>query len=240
MSLVVENLEVFYGRICGVADVSFHVDAGEMVALVGANGAGKTTTLEAVAGVRRPTRGQIIFDRQSLVGESPERIVRRGVSLVPEGRQIFSTLTVDENLRLGATARRDSGIRVDIDAAFERFPALDNLRRTPAGRLSGGQQQQLAIARALVANPRLLMLDEPSLGLAPQVVDLVFETLSELRAEGMAILLVEQNAMRAVATADRSYVLQRGEVRLTGTPDSLADQRELVTAYLGANRAGAA
>jgi branched-chain amino acid transport system ATP-binding protein len=232
--LVVESLAVRYGPIAGVQDVSLHVSAGEIVSLVGLNGAGKTTTLAAIVGLVSPARGSIVFEGESLVGQPPERIVRRGIALVPEGRRIFTTLTVAENLRLGLTARKDvAGTDEDIERVTDRFPALRRYFNSPAGKLSGGEQQQLAIGRALLTKPRLLLLDEPSLGLAPRVVDLLFQSLAELHSEGVTILLVEQNAMRAVGFADRAYVLRTGRVALKGTGAELAARGDLAELYLG-------
>ena len=232
--LSIEDLHVSYGRVPALKGISLEVDAGEIVGLVGPNGAGKTTTLSTVFGLIRPDSGSILLEGRSLVGEAPERIVRLGVALVPEGRHIFNTLTVSENLAMGATARSDrAGVRRDLAGLLERFPVLERYYDSPAGRLSGGEQQQLAIARALLSRPRLLLLDEPSLGLAPVVIDLVFDVLAELRNEGVTILLVEQNAARAVELADRSYVLRTGEVALAGSRDDLQVAEHLETAYLG-------
>ena len=232
--LKIENLHVHYGRIAAVRGISLHVDEGEIVTLVGPNGAGKSTTLLAIVGMARPTSGGISFGSDSLVGESPEKIVRRGISLVPEGRRIHATLTVEENLRLGATVRNDrAAVRADLDDVLNRFPILGTYLHNPAGKLSGGEQQQLAIARALLSRPRLLLLDEPSLGLAPLLVDLVFESLEKLRTEGMTILLVEQNAMRAVELADRAYVLRTGTIELEGARDELLETADFEAAYLG-------
>jgi len=232
--LKIEHLHVHYGRIAAVRGISLHVDEGEIVTLVGPNGAGKSTTLLAIVGMARPTSGGISFGSDSLVGESPEKIVRRGISLVPEGRRIHATLTVEENLRLGATVRNDrAAVRADLDDVLNRFPILGTYLHNPAGKLSGGEQQQLAIARALLSRPRLLLLDEPSLGLAPLLVDLVFDSLEKLRTEGMTILLVEQNAMRAVELADRAYVLRTGTIELEGARDELLATADFETAYLG-------
>jgi branched-chain amino acid transport system ATP-binding protein len=232
--LKIEHLHVHYGRIAAVRGISLHVEEGEIVALVGPNGAGKSTTLLAIVGMARPTSGRITFGSDSLVGEPPETIVRRGISLVPEGRRIHATLTVEENLRLGATVRNDrAAVRADLDDVLERFPILGTYLHNPAGKLSGGEQQQLAIARALLSRPRLLLLDEPSLGLAPLLVDLVFDSLERLRIEGMTILLVEQNAMRAVELADRAYVLRTGTIELQGARDELLDTADFEAAYLG-------
>jgi branched-chain amino acid transport system ATP-binding protein len=232
--LAVEALDVRYGRTVAVRDVSFHVGAGEVVGLVGPNGAGKTSTLGAVMGVVPVASGRIDLEDRSLLRTAPETIVRRGVAMVPEGRRIFGTLTVAENLRLGATVRRPGPeLAADVERELERFPVLRRSYYTPAGTLSGGEQQQLAIARALLGRPRLLLLDEPSFGLAPTVVDLVFDTLAALRAEGLTILLVEQSAARAIDFADRSYVLRSGRVVATGTREELLATADLADLYLG-------
>jgi branched-chain amino acid transport system ATP-binding protein len=232
--LRIEDLHVSYGRVPALKGVSMQVNAGEIVGVVGPNGAGKTTTLATVFGLVKPDSGSILLDGRSLVGEPPERIVRFGLALVPEGRHIFNTLTVRENLELGATARKDRAeVRRDLGELRERFPVLERYYDSPAGRLSGGEQQQLAIARALLSRPRLLLLDEPSLGLAPVVIDLVFDALAELRDEGVTILLVEQNAARTVELADRSYVLRTGQVVLTGERDELLAAEHFETAYMG-------
>jgi branched-chain amino acid transport system ATP-binding protein len=232
--LRIDELHVSYGRVPALKGVSLQVGRGEIVGLVGPNGAGKTTTLSTVFGLTKPDSGSILLDGRSLIGEAPERIVRLGLALVPEGRHIFNTLTVRENLELGATARKDRAeVRRDLGELLERFPVLERYRDSPAGRLSGGEQQQLAIARALLSRPKLLLLDEPSLGLAPVVIDLVFDALAQLRDEGVTILLVEQNAARTVELADRSYVLRTGQVVLAGERDELLDAEHFETAYLG-------
>jgi branched-chain amino acid transport system permease protein len=232
--LTVRDLEVRYGRITAVRGISLHVEEGEIVALVGPNGAGKSTTLSAVAGFLAPTAGSIAFGGRSLLGQPPERIVRRGVALVPEGRQIFGTLTVAENLQLGSTPLADRG-RLDeaLEDVLKTFPILGTYYRSSAAKLSGGEQQQLAIARALLSQPRLLLLDEPSLGLAPLMVDLVFDVLGELRAGGTTILLVEQNATAAIELADRAYVLGTGRVVAEGTGRELLAEADLAATYLG-------
>ena len=223
-----------YGRSPALKGVSLEVAEGEIVGLVGPNGAGKTTTLAAVFGLAKVTSGEIALEGRSIVGLAPEKVVRLGLALVPEGRHIFNTLSVAENLEMGATARSSRGeFRQDLERVLTRFPALERYYRSPAGRLSGGEQQQLAIARALLSRPRLLLLDEPSLGLAPVVIDLVFDELAELRREGVTMLLVEQNAARAVELADRSYVLRTGEVTLTGERDELLDRENFAATYLG-------
>jgi branched-chain amino acid transport system ATP-binding protein len=232
--LKVENLEVRYGRVTAVRGVSFEVAQGEFVGLIGPNGAGKTSTLAALTGLLQPAAGSVTFEGESLLGQTPERIVRRGVSLIPEGRQIFGTLTVAENLSLGATSRRDrEEVAADLERELERFPILRRYYGTPAGRLSGGEQQQLAIARALLGRPRLLLLDEPSLGLAPLVIDAVFDVLTGLRDEGVTIVLVEQNAARTVEVADRCSVLRNGAVALSGSSDDILATADLAAAYLG-------
>jgi branched-chain amino acid transport system ATP-binding protein len=209
--LRIEHLSVNYARIRAVRDVSLRVSAGEIVGLLGPNGAGKTSTLAAVSGARRPAAGRVLLDGEDVTGAPAERMVRRGVTLVPEGRRIFATLTVAENLTIGATTRRDqASIAGDVERELDRFPVLRRYYRTPAGRLSGGEQQQLAFARALLSRPRLLLLDEPSLGLAPLLVDLICDTVVALREEGITILLVEQNASRTVELADRCYVMRGG------------------------------
>jgi branched-chain amino acid transport system ATP-binding protein len=230
-TLEVRYLEVAYGGVPAVRDVSFSVDAGEIVGLIGPNGAGKSTTLHAVMGLVPLVDGDVFLEGASLRGRPPERIASSGVALVPEGRRLFAELTVEENLRLGLAALRGDGGASSLEDAFALFPALHDARRRSAGVLSGGQQQQLAIARALVSRPSVLLLDEPSLGLAPTVVDLVFSTLQSIRERGIAILLVEQRAQRTVAIADRTHVLASGELRLTLTPDDAADTDRMVAAY---------
>jgi branched-chain amino acid transport system ATP-binding protein len=211
--LRLEGLHVRYGSIAAVRDVSLTVEEGEIVGLIGPNGAGKSTTLAAVAGLVPVAAGTILLDGKPLKGRGPDDIVRRGISLVPEGRRIFATLTVEENLRVGLSARRDrAAARADFERMLELFPVLGRFLHDSAGQLSGGEQQQLAIARSLLTRPRLLLVDEPSLGLAPLVVDLVFETLRDLRENGLTILLVEQNALRTIELANRSYVLRMGEI----------------------------
>lgn len=235
MSLLeVEGLIVRYGKVSAVKGISFRVEAGEAVALVGPNGAGKTSTLSAIAGLVDAAGGSAMFNGEELLQVMPEDVVRRGVALTPEGRHIFESLTVEENLRLGMTIRRDREQAMrDMNTIFERFPVLDRLRNGQASQLSGGEQQQLAIARSLLTDPQLLLLDEPSLGLAPLVIDMVFEVLEDLRQRGVAVLLVEQHVARATRYADRSYVLKNGELEeLTNGPDSTGID-ELAGMYLG-------
>jgi len=230
--LAVDGLEVRHGAVHAVRGLSLEVQSGEIVGLIGPNGAGKSSTLHAVTGLVRPSAGDVRLRGRSLVGRKPEDVARSGVALVPEGRRIFADLSVEENLRLGQAARRaHDGLADDLRRVYELFPVVEEFRKRPAGALSGGQQQQLAIARALVADPEVLLLDEPSLGLAPRVVDLVFEALEEIRSRGIAILLVEQRAQRTVALADRSYVLSNGRLRLTLGPETAADTETLVAAY---------
>jgi len=230
-ALEVRDLHVAYGAVRAVRGLSLTVDRGEIVGLIGPNGAGKSTTLHAVMGLAPASGGDIVLDGRSIGGRTPERIARSGVALVPEGRRIFAELTVEENLRLGLAARRP-GASDDLSDVYELFPVVREMRRRHAGALSGGQQQQLAIGRALVARPDVLLLDEPSLGLAPSVVDVVFGALTAIRDLGLAVLLVEQRAQRTVALADRSYLIANGELRLTLTPADAADTRKMVAAYL--------
>jgi branched-chain amino acid transport system ATP-binding protein len=232
-ALAVEDLRVRHGAVTAVRGISFSVDRGQIVGLIGPNGAGKSSTLHAIMGAVRPAGGDVRVKGTSVVGRRPEDVARLGVALVPEGRRIFADLTVEENLRLGLAGRRTGdGAAADFERVYALFPVVKDARRRKAGALSGGQQQQLAIARALVADPEVLLLDEPSLGLAPRVVDLVFEVLSSIRDRGLAVLLVEQRAQRTVALADRSHVLSNGELRLTLGPESAGDTEALVSAYL--------
>ena len=238
--LVVADLHVHYGKIRALRGVSIQVNQGETVGVIGPNGAGKSTLLLAIMGVRKPVSGKIIFEGDALTGASTGRIVRRGIGLVPEGRRILSTLTVEENLRLPGSIRKDrNDFRRDLERVLRRFPILETYRRSPAGTLSGGEQQQLAIARALLGRPRLLLLDEPSLGLAPQMVEAVFDELDQLRNEGVTILLVEQNALRTAEFSDRTYVLRSGEIRMSGDRADLERSAELETAYFGTGAGGA-
>jgi branched-chain amino acid transport system ATP-binding protein len=232
--LELDRLVVRYGGVPAVRDVSLSVQRGEVVGLIGPNGAGKSTTLSAIMGVVTPAGGDVRFAGRTLRGRSPERIARAGVALVPEGRHIFPHMTVDENLRLGLVARPGDDGR-DDDQAWLRtiFPVVAQYAHRPAGELSGGQQQQLAIARALLARPELLLLDEPSLGLAPIVVETVFAALAAIRDRGVTVLVVEQRAQITVAFADRTYVLANGELRATLTPDDAHDTQRLIAAYFG-------
>jgi branched-chain amino acid transport system ATP-binding protein len=231
--LEIAGLDVSYGGVAAVRDVSIAVARGEIVGLIGPNGAGKSTTLHAIMGLVGARRGEIRLAGTSVRGRSPEDVARSGISLVPEGRRIFAELTVEENLRLGLSGRRSrAGVSEDIDAVYAQFPIVREFAKRRAGALSGGQQQQLAIARALVARPDVLLLDEPSLGLAPKIVDVVFATLAEIRERGITVLLVEQRAQRTVAFADRTYLMANGEIRLTMTPADAGDTDKMVAAYL--------
>jgi branched-chain amino acid transport system ATP-binding protein len=233
--LKIEDLTVAYGRVRAVNGLSLHVDESEFVGLVGRNGAGKTSTLMTIVGVQRPASGRIIFDGTDLTRRSPDEILRMGISLVPEGRRIFSRLTVGENVRIGAKSRRDrAAVAKDIESLRERFPVLAETWDRSGAQLSGGEQQQLAIARALVSRPKLLLLDEPTLGLAPLMVDRVFDVLEQLHASGTTILLVEQNAARTIEMADRTYVLRTGgRIQFHGTAAELAEIGDFETAYIG-------
>lgn len=234
--LEVRDLAVHYGAVRALRRVSLSVHEGEIVAVIGPNGAGKSTLLWTVAGVVAPASGDVVFDGETVLGNRPETIAGRGLALVPEGRHIFRTLTVRENLDLARVVARRRGFDVGEGLAdvFERFPVLQRRLSSPAGQLSGGEAQQLAIARALLMRPSLLLLDEPSFGLAPLVVEGVFRELERLRADGMTILLVEQNASQAVALADRTYVLNTGEIEREGTREEVMGQTDFMTAYFGA------
>ena len=231
--LELRGVDVGYGGVAAVRGLSLEVRRGEIVGLIGPNGAGKSTTLHAIMGVVPARNGEILLSGQSLRGRSPESVAQRGVALVPEGRRIFSELSVEENLQLGLAGRRSSdGVDADIASVYELFPIVEEFRRRSAGALSGGQQQQLAIGRALVAEPDLLLLDEPSLGLAPLAVDDVFQALRRIPERGMTILLVEQRALHTVALADRTHVLVAGELGLTLDPADAKNPDKIVAAYL--------
>ena len=235
MLLEVENLHVHYGRIAALRGISLTVAEGEIVCIVGPNGAGKSTTLLSISSVLSPTKGAISFDGKSIVGTPPEQVATRGISQVPEGRHIFTSLTVDENLQVGAATRRDKDhVRRDYERVLDLFPILAERRRQSAGKLSGGEQQMLAIARSLMTNPRFLTIDEPSLGLAPRIVDQVYEVLVDLRkSRGLTLLLVEQSSERALKAADRLYVLRSGEIQLAGKTADLQDGKAVHEAYFG-------
>jgi branched-chain amino acid transport system ATP-binding protein len=229
----VSELSVAYGAIEAVRNVSFVVEEGQIVCLIGANGAGKTTTLRTISGLLRPRAGDIRFDGQSIAKAPAHVILGRGIAQSPEGRRIFARMSVEENLLLGAYARRDTGIDADMRRVFELFPVLGERRHQKAGLFSGGEQQMLAIGRAMMSKPRLLMLDEPSMGLSPIMTQLIFDTIQELQSQGTTILLVEQNALAALALADRGYVIDLGQTTLEGPGrELLADQR-VRAAYLG-------
>ena len=232
--LSVQDLHVHYGAVHALHGVSLEVRQGEIVTLIGSNGAGKSTTLRAISGLLRPTSGAVTLEGQRLTGLQPHQIVQRGVAQAPEGRGIFSTLTVEENLQVGASVRSDrDGIRADFDRVFGLFPRLLERRKQLAGTLSGGEQQMLAIGRAMLARPRVLLLDEPSLGLAPQVVMTIFRIIREINASGTTILLVEQNAHVALGVAHRAYVLETGRIVLEGSARALRDDPQVREAYLG-------
>jgi branched-chain amino acid transport system ATP-binding protein len=237
--LRVEDLTIAYDSVIAVNDVTFDVRAGEIVAIIGPNGAGKSSLLTAVAAIAPKTRGRIEICGRSTDGVPRSEIVRLGAALVPEGRQIFSSLSVIENLKLGATIRRDKEIASDLEAAFTEFPVLAERRRQMAGLLSGGEQQMLAIARGLMSRPRLLMLDEPSLGLAPMALAQVYEKLTAIRSRGVAILVAEQNAARAFAVADRALIMSHGRFSLSGRPDEIRTHRDFDGAYFGVMMSGA-
>jgi branched-chain amino acid transport system ATP-binding protein len=232
--LILEDVHVRYGAITALRGVSLRVERGEMVGLIGVNGAGKTTTLLTIAGVLKPAQGTITFVGESIAGQPPEDIVRQGIALVPEGRRIFPGLSVEENLRLGAAARADrTGIQPDIEEMCTRFPILGERFKQSGGTLSGGEQQQLAIARGLMSRPALLMLDEPSLGLAPLLVREIFELIAQLRETGVTILLVEQNVERTLEVADRAYLLNTGRVEFEGSAKEFRTRVDIASAYLG-------
>ncbi|MEQ1759820.1 MAG: ABC transporter ATP-binding protein [Vicinamibacterales bacterium] len=234
MLLQVENLNVFYGGIHALRDVSLSVGAGEVVALIGANGAGKSTTLRAITGLVGPRSGSVTFDGRSITGLPAHVLVGQGISMAPEGRGIFANLTVLENLEMGAYLQSDkTQIAGDMERGFRLFPRLKERVRQPAGTLSGGEQQMLAIARALMSRPRLLLLDEPSLGLAPMVCQTIFHTIDEIKASGTTVLLVEQNANAALKHADRAYVLETGAIILEGSAAEIAGDPRVREAYLG-------
>jgi branched-chain amino acid transport system ATP-binding protein len=227
------DLDVRYGSVGAVRGLSLHVEEGEIVGLIGPNGAGKSTTLHAIMGMVPAHGGDIRLAGDSIRGKAPEVVAHSGIALVPEGRRIFAELTVEENLRLGMSGRHDrDGAGDDVESVFALFPIIKEYRRRQAGALSGGQQQQLAIGRALVARPKLILLDEPSLGLAPKIVDVVFDALAEIRSRGITVLLVEQRAQRTVEFSDRTYLLANGEIRLTLTPADASDTQAMVAAYL--------
>ncbi len=232
--LKINNLDVYYGNIQALKGVSLEVNKGEIVTLIGANGAGKTTLLKTISGLLVPRAGTIEYLGSSIVKKPVQEIVKAGISHVPEGRRIFGEMTVEENLELGAYLRKDrKGIRDDLEQIYELFPRLKERRKQQAGTLSGGEQQMLAIGRGLMARPKLLLLDEPSMGLAPLLVKTIFQIIKDINESGTTILLVEQNAHMALSIANRAYVIETGRVVISGTPDELSESEEVKEAYLG-------
>lgn len=232
--LKIDNLHVYYGAIHAIKGISLEVNQGEIVTLIGANGAGKSTTLRTVSGLLKPKEGTIAFEGQSIGGVPAHEIVKRGISQVPEGRRIFAEMTVMENLELGAFTRSDKdGIKADLKMVFERFPRLEERKEQQAGTLSGGEQQMLAMGRALMSRPRLLLLDEPSMGLAPLLIKEIFSIIVDINKAGTTVLLVEQNANMALSIAHRAYVLETGRITLSGDAKELAASEEVRKAYLG-------
>ncbi len=232
--LQVSDLKVNYGMIEAIKGISFHVDDGEIVTLIGANGAGKTTTMHAISGLLKPASGSISMDGTDLTRTAPHKIVSMGLAQVPEGRRVFAQQTVEENLDLGAYFRKDrENIKDDLDYVYDLFPRLKERHTQLAGTLSGGEQQMLAMGRALMARPKILLMDEPSMGLSPLLVSEIFHIIEEINRKGTTILLVEQNAKRALAIADRAYVLETGRITLNGTGEELANDERVQRAYLG-------
>ena len=234
MMLEVKNLCVSYGAIKALRGISFDVEKGEIITLIGSNGAGKTTTLHAISNIIKKQEGNILFEGEDITAMPADKIVKRNLIQVPEGRRVFANLSVKENLELGAYLRTDkAGIAKDMEHAYELFPRLRERIKQPAGTLSGGEQQMLAMARARMAKPRLLLLDEPSMGLAPILVDEIFEIIRRINADGVTVLLVEQNAFKALSIADRAYVLETGEIKKSGKSSDLAKDDAVKAAYLG-------
>lgn len=231
--LQVNGIQVFYGAIQALRDFSLHVEEGEIVSIIGSNGAGKSTFMRSVSGLLKPRSGSIVFQGQEITGMSPDLIVRQGISQSPEGRKIFTNMSVRENLLLGATIRNDHEIAKDLERVLERFPRMRERFNQNAGTLSGGEQQMLAIGRALMSRPKLLLLDEPSMGLAPNLVAEIFEIIQDVKRDGVTVLLVEQNAHKALGIADRAYVLETGSIVLSGTGPELLASSKVKEAYLG-------
>ena len=231
--LNVKDINVYYGAIHAVRNVSLEVNAGEIVSIIGANGAGKSTILKTLVGLLRSKTGEICLEGKSIANLSPAAIVQQGIALVPEGRRVFPRLSVEDNLLLGAYARKDKDVSRDMQRIYEMFPRLFERKKQNAGTLSGGEQQMLATGRGMMSRPRLLLLDEPSMGLAPLLVNQIFETILDINEQGTTILLVEQNAHMALSIADRGYVLETGEVVLAGQAEELIDNDEVRCAYLG-------
>jgi len=230
--LALESISAGYGRLAALRDVTLEVRRGELVCLLGANGAGKSTTLKTISGLLAPRSGRVVFDGEAISGLAAPAIVRRGIAHCPEGRRVFPYLTVEENLRIGAWTRRD-GVAAELDAVVAHFPILGERRRQAAGTLSGGEQQMLAIGRALMSRPRLLLLDEPSLGLAPAAADATFRIVGDIRDRGTTVLMVEQNAYAALRMADRAYVMETGRITLAGAARDLLRDEHVKRAYLG-------
>ena len=232
--LEVNDIKVYYGMIQAIKGVSFHVDEGEVIALIGANGAGKSTTLRTISGLLKPKTGSITFLGQNIEGVRAHEIVKKGISQVPEGRRVFAEMTVMENLDLGAFVRKDkAGIQQDLKHVFELFPRLEERKNQSAGTLSGGEQQMLAMGRALMSRPKLLLLDEPSMGLAPLLIKEIFNIIVDINKSGTTVLLVEQNANMALSIANRAYVLETGRITLSGSAKELAASEDVRKAYLG-------
>ena len=231
--LKVDNINVYYGAIHAIKGISFEVNEGEIVTLIGANGAGKSTTLQTVSGLLRSRTGSIEFNGENISHVSAHKLVYKGLAQVPEGRRIFLQMIVEENLEMGAFTQKNAGIDADLESVYEQFPRLGERKKLIAGTLSGGEQQMLAMGRALMSHPKLLMLDEPSMGLAPILVEQIFDIIRQLHKNGTTILLVEQNAQMALSVADRAYVLETGKITLSGTGKELAESDEVRKAYLG-------
>ncbi|MCL6572039.1 MAG: ABC transporter ATP-binding protein [Bacillus sp. (in: Bacteria)] len=232
--LKIKDINVYYGIIHALKGVSLEINQGEIVTLIGANGAGKSTLLKTISGLLKPKNGEILFEDEHVSGKVPQLIVKRGISQVPEGRRVFANMTVEENLELGAYLRKDKkGILEDFDMVFQLFPRLQERRKQQSGTLSGGEQQMLAMGRALMARPRLLLLDEPSMGLAPLLVKTIFKIIGEINKTGTTILLVEQNANMALSIADRAYVIETGKIVASGTTEELSQSDQIRNAYLG-------
>lgn len=236
MLLKINDLNTYYGKLHAIWDISIEIDKGEIVALIGSNGAGKSTLLKSIVGTVKPKSGTVLYNDENIVGQEPSSIVRKGIVLCPEGRRIFPKMTIMENLRMGAYTEHDKKkIQEGYERAFSLFPILKKREKQLAGTLSGGEQQMLALGRALMSSPDLLMLDEPSLGLSPVLTETVFELIQEIRKQGVTILLVEQNAVMALSIADRGYLLNTGHIMTEGTGQELLEKEEVLAGYLGSN-----